>query len=134
MNLHNSCMRFVLNIYHFTDLVSFRNSYSSFHLCSFQSLWKELIIIMSPVKGMYQISLLIRENSMLYEVTFQNQSNNSVAFLVIWLQISNILCHLLCFVCFEEKQKFTCMPECSRCSVNIHWNYFIVTFWISFFE
>ena len=134
MNLHNSCMRFVLNIYHFTDLVSFRNSYSSFHLCSFQSLWKELIIIMSPVKGMYQISLLIRENSMLYEVTFQNQSNNSVAFLVIWLQISNILCHLLCFVCFEEKQKFTCMPACSRCSVNIHWNYFIVTFWISFFE
>ena len=134
MNLHNSCMRFVLNIYHFTDLVSFRNSYSSFHLCSFQSLWKELIIIMSPVKGMYQISLLIRENSMLYEVTLQNQSNNSVAFLVIWLQISNILCHLLCFVCFEEKQKFTCMPACSRCSVNIHWNYFIVTFWISFFE
>lgn len=134
MNLHNSCMRSVLNIYHFTDLVSFRNSYSSFHLCSFQSLWKKLIIIMSPVKGMYQISLLRRENSVLYEVTFQNQSNNSMAFLVIWLQISNILCQLLCFVCFEEKQKFTCMPACGRCSVNIHWNYFIVTFWISCFE
>lgn len=57
MNPHNGSLRPVLRINEFTDVALFRNSCSSFHLCSSLSLENELIITVSPLKDTHAFSL-----------------------------------------------------------------------------
>lgn len=71
MKPHNSSLRSVLRIYQFTDLVLFRTSCSSSHLCSL-SLEYELVSSMSPLQGTHQL-FLCRKGSLalLDDMNFQ---------------------------------------------------------------
>lgn len=108
MTLHNSSMRFVLNIYHFTYLVSFRYSWNSFHLCSFQSLKRTNYYYVFQQRAC--IKFLERENA----VKWFSKTRQIIKFLNITLYFKYLLTFTIIFSIPLPSEKKSYIPTCSQ--------------------